>query len=336
MENFLKNSQRLALRAELKIERERKFAERIKTILLLDGGKSYRDIADFLFLDEGTVRNWEQRYQEGGIERLVNDHYVGRSCLLNEDQFELLISELQSEVYPTTEAIIEFVKRDFGIKYSVGGMTSLLHRLGFSYKKPKGVPGKAKAEQQQEFLNRYNGIKAHGPVYFADSTHPMLNPVLASGWIKTGTEFAVKTNSGRQRVNVNGAIEINSLNVIARSCKTVNQSSMCDLLRAIRAKNPKKDKIYLVLDNAAYNRAKSVKKLAKKLGIRLIYLPPYSPNLNPIERLWKFMKKKIMANRHYENLKEFQEAITAFFRGIRKYKSELETLITDNFRIVSA
>jgi len=336
MENFLKNAQRLALRAELKIERERKYAERIKTILLLDSGQSYTDIAKFLFLDEGTVRNWERRYQEGGIEKLVNDHYVGRSCLLSDDQLEILTNELQSKVYPTTESIVVFVKQDFGIKYTVGGMTSLLHRLGFSYKKPKGVPGKAKAEQQQEFLNRYNGIKPHGPVYFADSTHPMLNPVLASGWIKTGSEFAVKTNSGRQRINVNGAIEINSLNVIARSCKTVNQSSICELLRAIRAKNPKEDKIYLVLDNAAYNRAKSVKRLAKKLSIRLIYLPPYSPNLNPIERLWKFMKKKIMANKHYENLEDFQEAITAFFRGIRKYKPELKTLITDNFRIVSA
>ena len=119
MENFLKNAQRLALRAELKIERERKYAERIKTILLLDSGQSYTDIAKFLFLDEGTVRNWERRYQEGGIEKLVNDHYVGRSCLLSDDQLEILTNELQSKVYPTTESIVVFVKQDFGIKYTV-------------------------------------------------------------------------------------------------------------------------------------------------------------------------------------------------------------------------
>ena len=71
---------------------------------------------------------------------------------------------------------------------------------------------------------------------------------------------------------------------------------MCDLLRAIRRKNPEEKHLYLVLDNAPYNRAKSVQDLAKKLEIKILYLPPYSPNLNPIERLWKFMKKKMHAN----------------------------------------
>ena len=163
----------------------------------------------------------------------------------------------------------------------------------------------------------------------------MLNPVLSSGWIKKGKEFEVKTNSGRQRLNINGAIEINSLDVISRSCKTVNKNSICELLRAIRKKNPDEDKIYLVLDNAAYNRAGKVKKLAKELKIRLMYLPPYSPNLNPIERLWKFMKKKVMANMHYPDLASFKNEVMLFFRGIRKYKKELSTLITDNFQVFS-
>jgi len=336
MKNFLSIKQIAELRNELKIERERKFADRIRVILLLDEGRSYKDISAYLFLDDTTIRNWEKKYLRGGIEDLVNDHYMGRKCLLDEEQQALLTEELESKIYPSTDEIIAFVKEEFGIKYTVGGMTSLLHRLGFSYKKPKGVPGKADASKQQGFLNQYNGIKAHGPVYFADSTHPMLNPILASGWIRKGTEFTVKTNSGKQRININGAIEISSLDVIARCCETVNKISICELLRAIRSKNPDEDKIYLVLDNAAYNRARVVKSLAKKLGIRLIYLPPYSPNLNPIERLWKFMKKKIMANTHYEDKAEFQKAITAFFRGIRKYKSELETLITDNFQIIEA
>ena len=82
-------------------------------------------------------------------------------------------------------------------------------------------------------------------MYFADSTHPMLNPILSAGWIRKGKEYEVKTNSGRQRVNINGAIEMKTLNVVSRSCKRVNGSSMCDLLRAIRLKHPqsKKDTI---------------------------------------------------------------------------------------------
>jgi transposase len=106
------------------------------------------------------------------------------------------------------------------------------------------------------------------------------------------------------------------------------------MLRSIKRKNPEENKVYLVLDGAAYNRSKKVRDLAKELGIRLIYLPPYSPNLNPIERLWKFMKKKVTANRYYEEFDDFKNNLMEFFRGIRKYRSELETLITDNFSVI--
>ncbi len=289
-----------------------------------------------LFMDEGSVRNYRKRYEEGGIERLVNDHYIGRKAFLTDEQQLLLMLELESKVYPTTKSVIEFIKSEFGVIYSVGGVTDLLHQLGFSYKKPKGVPGKANAEAQRRFINQYNAVKAHDPVYFADSTHPMLNPVLSSGWIKKGEDFEVKTNSGRQRVNINGAIEIGSLDVVARSCETVDRYSMCDLLRAIRAKNPDEEKIYLVLDNAPYNRSRVVRDLAARLEIRLLYLPPYSPNLNPIERLWRFIKQKVMANNYFPDLEIFRSEIMRFMRGIRKYRKELSTLITDNFQVLGA
>lgn len=331
---MLSKAQRNELLSELKIEREKKFADRIRIILLLDQGKSPTAIAEFFFIDVGTVRNYKHRYLEGGLDKLVNDHYVGRKRFLCENEEQRFAEHLSSKVFPTTQSIIEYVEKEFGIVYTRGGMTSLLHRLGFSYKKPKGVPGKANLKAQKRFLNQYNAVKAHGPVYFGDSTHPMLNPVLASGWIKKGTEFEVKTNSGRQRVNINGAIEINSLQVVSRSCKTVDKLSMCELLRAIRAQNPGSDKIYLVLDNAPYNRSLMVRDLARNLGIRILYLPPYSPNLNPIERLWKFMKKKVMANTHYPDLDTFRREVMLFMRGIRKYKVELSTLITDNFQLV--
>ena len=183
--------------------------------------------------------------------------------------------------------------------------------------------------------DRYNGVKPYGKVYFGDSTHPQFAPSISYGWIKRGENFDIRTNSGwRKRVNICGAIEISSLDVITRSYKTVNKNSICDLLRLIRRKNPNDDKIYLVLDGAPYNKAIKVKALAKVLRIRILYLPPYSPNLNPIERLWKFMKKKVTANRYYEKFSDFQNSLINFFRGIRKYRRELETMITDSFPIL--
>ena len=321
--------------SELRLERNRKFADRIRVILLLDRGKSVTKIAEYLFLHEGTVRNYEKRYKEGSLEGLIIDNHIGRSAYLSLEEQKKLVLELESRIYPTTKAIIFYVRKKFGVIYTVGGMTSLLHQMGFSYKKPKGVPGKAKTKEQKAFVKKYNRLKEKkGLIYFADSTHPMLNPVLSSGWIRKGKEYEVKTNSGRQRVNINGAIEMKTLNVVSRSCKRVNGSSMCDLLRAIRLRHPEAKKIHLILDNAPYNKSNRLKDVARELKIKILYLPAYSPNLNPIERMWKYMKREVMANRYFPDLETFQRELMFFLRGIRKHRQELSSLITDNFHIV--
>ena len=331
---FLTEPERQELLSELSREREKKYADRIRIILLLDQGEPMVKIAEYFFLTERSISNYRDRYKQGGLEELLNDYYTGRSAYLSPEEQSKLTLELESKVYPTTKSVISYIKKEFGVVYTVGGVTTLLHKLGFSYKKPKGVPGKAKAEEQEAFVKKYNRVKKKGLVYFADSTHPMLNPILSSGWIRKGKEYEVKTNSGRQRVNINGAIEMKTLNVVSRSCKRVNGSSMCDLLRAIRLKHPKARKIHLILDNAPYNKSNQVRDLARELKIKILYLPAYSPNLNPIERLWKFMKKEVMANRYYPDLETFQKELMLFLRGIRKHRQELSTLITDNFHIV--
>lgn len=335
MGKLLKPHERKELISELKIESMRKYADRIRVILLLDQEWTYKKISEALFLNEGTIANYRKRYKEGGLEKLINDYYPGKRSFLSEKELKILSQDLQSKVFKSTKEVISHIKSEFNVVYTRGGVTDLLHRLGFSFKKATPVPGKANKEKQEKFVRQYNGMKPHGLVYFADATHPEFAPTISYGWIKKGENFEVKTNSGwRKRVNICGAVEINTLDVIARSHETVNKSSVCDLLRAIRRKNPEEEKIYLVLDGAAYNRAREVKELAKELGIRILYLPPYSPNLNPIERLWKFMKKKVTANRYFDDFWDFKKSLMEFFRGIRKHRPELETLITDNFPIL--
>ncbi len=95
---MLTKQQKEELFSELQIEREKKFADRIRVILLLDQGKPVNQIARFLFLNETTIRKHKNRYLEGGIEKLLNDHYVGRSCFLSEGQQNLLIKELDSKI----------------------------------------------------------------------------------------------------------------------------------------------------------------------------------------------------------------------------------------------
>lgn len=337
MKGFLSKDQRKELLLELKREDKARFSDRIKVILLLDEGKRYSDIADFLFLDEGTIANYRKRYIEGGIEELVDDHYKGSSHKITNDELIELQLHLITTTYQKTQHICEYVKKKYNTVYSISGMISLLHRMGFSFKKAKSVPGKANKEEQKKFIEDYEKIKSsNGKIYFADSTHPQHNPVIAYGWIKTGEEVEVKTNNGRKHLNISGAIEISSHDVIARSSERIDANSICILLRAIRDKNPFEKNITLIMDNAAYNRSWKVTTLAKKLNIKLFYLPPYSPNLNPIERLWKFMKKNVLYNQYYENFNEFESACMMFFRGIRKFKAELANLITDNFKVVGA
>ena len=139
----------------LGLEHDRRSADRIRAILLLDQGESVSDIANFLFLNETTIRNYKSRYNDGGIEGLVTDDYVGRSSYSSKDQKGELNKELESRVYPTTKSIISFVKDRFCVKYTVNGMTSLLHNLYFSYKKTTGVPGKADIDQQRAMANTY-------------------------------------------------------------------------------------------------------------------------------------------------------------------------------------
>lgn len=336
MNKFLTKKERQELLDELKIERSRRYAERIKVILLLDEGKTYKNISDYLFLDEGTIANYKKRYREGGIEGLIIDDYARNRSKLTEEEEQILTADLESRIFPSTKEVADHIKKKFKVTYSISGVTALLHRLGFSFKKAKGVPGKAKKEDQAKFIRSYNALKSHGKVYFGDGTHPRHNSILSYGWIKKGEEKEVLTNSGRFHVNLFGAICLENQETIVRSYPAIGQDHICDFLKVLRNKNPDGQKLYLILDKGPYNRANSVKKLAKKLNIKLIYLPAYSPNLNPIERLWKFFKKKVLYNQYYEKQEQFSEVCSNFFRGIRKYKNELATLLTDNFTPIGA
>lgn len=335
MYKFLDKDSRQELLDELKIERSRRYADRIRVILLLDQIWTYKKIAEALFIDEGTIANYKKRYREGGLEGLIVDDYKTRRTKLNEFEELELEDDIEAKTFLSTKEIVTFIKKKYRIKYSISGCTNLLHRLGFSFKKSKGVPGKAKRDAQEEFIEMYNALDPDANVYFGDATHPLHNTVLASCWIRKGQEKEIFTNSGRGRVNIFGAVSVYNQEVITRSYDTINQYSVCDFLKVLRARNENiEETIYLILDQGPSNKAITVKELAKELNIEIIFLPAYSPNLNPIERLWKFFKKKVLYNKYYEKFKDFKAVCASFFRGIRKYKTELKSLITDNFSAV--
>lgn len=334
MYKFLEIEERANLLVELKVEKNRKHADRIRVILLLDDDWTYKKICEAYFIDETTIANWRKRYKDGGLKRLFNDMYKAKNSMLSPEELELLHEHLLNNTYKRTFEISNFIKNKFKVEYKNNSVRRILKSLGFSYKKPKKVPCKANKKAQQHFLNQYNRFKANGSVYFMDSTHPRHCPVMGYGWIKKGMDKFIPCNSGRAHLNINGAVNIDTLDVVTRQSERVNKEAISDLLKAIRAKNKTEEKIYVVMDNASYNRSKLVKETAKSLNIKIRYLPAYSPNLNHAERLWRFFREEFLSHNYFENLDDFSKACSNFFRGIRKYKPRLETLFSDKFQVM--
>lgn len=229
----------------------------------------------------------------------MSDDHQGSECRLSESQREELALHLEENLYQTVAAIRDHIQVTYKIKYSLGGLRHLLRRLEFVYKKPKAVPGKADRRAQAEFLRIIEEKLAANPeksaVYYADGTHPQHNTHCSYGWIKKGQHKEIKTNTGRQRVNINGVVNAhNPTDIVIEESAAINAQSTIALLKKLEMKNPKLARIFVVADNARYYRNQLVREFLKTSKIQILFLPPYSPNLNLIERLWRFFKKVVL------------------------------------------
>lgn len=166
---------------------------------------------------------------------------------------------------------------------------------------------------------------------FVDAAHFVLASFL--GWVWSATRLFVRGASGRQRYNVLGAINPLTQELI-RVCNQgyINSHTVCELLRKVSTSGITTP-ITLVLDNAAYQRRQLVRQVAQELKIALLFLPSYSPNLNLIERLWKFVKKQALHSRHHTNYADFQAAIDNCLDQLSTtHKPAITSLLTLNFQ----
>lgn len=307
---------------------------------MVNFGFTFSQISTALLLDEVTLRRYVEKFQEKGIDGLLECRYGGgqtRLTLIQEQELKIF---LKNNTKRTAKEIVDHISKTYAFKFSVIGVTKLLHRLGFSYKKPKIIPGKADITKQVEFLKKYGEIKLklkeNDQIYFVDSTHPTHNTRASYGWILKGHENDkfVKTNSGRDRISLNGALNLKNQSAVILSEKTVNKFATIRLLNRL-CKKHKTGKIHLILDNASHHHAKIVKTWIKKhRRFKLDFLPAYSPNLNLIERLWRFFHQKVLWNRYFETFDEFKKTSLKFFKNLDFYKEELSTLMTDNFQTI--
>lgn len=317
---------------------QRRFADKLKAILLLDSGFSCAEVGQILLLDDDTVRQYREMYLGYGAESLLTDNNNGRKSNLSDSQKNELESHLEQNTYRDSKGIMAWIAEHFNIDYSKSGLTALLKRIGFVYKKPVLVPCKADTEKQVAFVADYNELKSNlGPgdqIYFVDGVHPQHNSIAAYGWIKRGRTKHLMTNNGRQRTNINGAINLETKQVMYVEDERINAQTMIALL-VLLLKNQKEGKIHIVLDNARYYHALIVKGfLIENPRIVLHFMPPYSPNLNIIERLWKILKKEVVYNKFYLKFKDFREAVIKFFEDKLWMHEKFDKILIDTFEII--
>ncbi len=287
------------------------------------------------------VGQWLRIFRNKGLDELGTLPYQGDPGRLRPAQLKRLKQEIAEGVFHNAEQIRTWVEATFGVAYSISGLKDLLRRAGASYHKVSGSFSKADVKKQKQFGRRYRRhTREAGPKarrHFVDACHPAWGVgLLYSCWLLTGQRLYVGVGNGRKRLSILGAYcpDDHDYVDLRLTRENITGEQFVRLLEALPAKHPDTDKFILCLDNARYYSKPCVKEWLKAhRQFRLVALPAYSPNLNLIERLWKFLRKKAL-NRWHETFDGMQEAVAGVLDRLGDYRDELATLMAERFAIV--
>jgi transposase len=318
-----------------------KGAIRVRVILALDAGYTITETARLFLLDEETITKWKKKYDKRQFfSDWLEEYYSGYDGKLTKQQIEEIEGFVEKHTVTDCREVVSFIKEQFGKEYTITGVTKLLHRLGFVYKQVVLVPGKLNEEAQLAFVKEYEVLKKEKKedevILFGDGVHPTHNIHKTKAWIKRGEEKQIKTNTGRGRLNINGVLDPETMDVTVHFSKTINAQETMNLFDKIQLTYKDKTTIYIIIDNARYYKNKDVTAYLKKEGcrIKLIFLPAYSPNLNFIERLWKYMKKYIIGVKYRDKFKEFEDDVMQFFENISQHREQLKSFIGTELHLI--
>src|SRR5258708_28412053 len=227
MKNFLTSEERANLKAQQRRVYDGRIRDRIKAVLLSDDGWTQHMIAKALLLDDQTVGNYLKDYKESGKLKHESGGSTGKLTAHEAKELEIY---LETTLYMHIHEICAYVEETYGKSYTVPGLQSWMHNHGFVYKNPKGIPAKASLEAQEKFIAEYenlmNTTPEDEPILFGDSVHPTQATKLSRGWIKKGKDQYVPTTGARTRVNIAGAINLTTLEVMTRDYDKINSENI--------------------------------------------------------------------------------------------------------------
>ena len=320
---------------------EHRLARRANALILLDRGMSYAAVAEVLLLDDDTIREWRKLFARDGVDGLAGFHFGGRQPFLAAAQEEQLKAWVCEHLPRSTREVGAWIERQFGVAFeSRSGLIKLLHRLGFEHRKPAALACQMDPNQQRRFIAGYASLLNHLPadetVMFIDAVHPVYGAKPVGCWAPKGAAVAVEQTTGREHLNIHGAIDLETGATEMLLVDRVDTQSTIALLGAIERCFPRQRRIHVFADRARCHRSKLIWEWLRRPGcrIRLHLLPPYCPHLNPIERLWGAMHKAITHNRCSKSFRAFQvEVLTFLRRTVPQNWAAFCDAITDNFRV---
>ena len=321
----------------------------LKRLLVLqwtDDGRPRAEIVKLLGVKQRTIRHWLRLFRTRGLDGLATLHLHGDPGNLTATQINHLKAEIGTGRFHCARQVCGYLTETFGVAYSLSGAKQLLHRIGCSFHQASSFLFKADRDKQEAHVHVFNEQTAEAQAggtrrYFVDGWHPTYGMHDAfSCWLLRGQRFDMGVGGGRHRLNVLGALcpEDHEYLDIRIPKGSLNAQSVIALMDKIRSRQPTTKKFILYLDNAKYQHAKLVAEHVEKLrqeGVVFVlqFLPAYSPNLNLIERLWKFVRKQALRCWH-DTFEAMQAAVAQVLDNLSQYRNQLSTLLTLNFHLV--
>jgi transposase len=307
-------------------------------------GLAHDRIALYAGVSRRTLQRYLNEYRDGGLAALRRCpwYHPEGAPAGHESSLEEVFRGHPPRSAKQARALIE---RHTGVRR---GLTQVRHflkgRLGLRWRKTGAIPVPPRetveehARKQSAFVREEleprleQARRGRRQVYFVDAAHFVFAPFL--GFLWCAARLFVRAASGRKRYNVLGALDAVSHRLIrVTNDGYINAESVCDLLRAV-VESAVGSPITLVLDSARYQKCALVQGLAASLGIELLYRPGYSPNLNLIERLWRFIRKQSLDSTYHEDFTQFQAAIDGCLNNLTTvHKAEMDTLLTHKFQM---
>lgn len=296
-------------------------------------GGSHALIGRMSDLHANSVGTWLTRFQQEGIEALFENQYGTNESDLQTHSPSILESFRQEAPISSNQAVAR-IKALTNITRSPTAVRSWMHKNGLTFRKMGHLPAKVNLVKQAQWLEQHlnpvieKAKKGECHLLFMDAAHFVLQPFLCAVWCLA--RLFIKAPAGRQRLNVVGAVHAITKQIVTLfNDSYVNAEVIAQFLRKLRAEFGDLP-LVIVLDNARYQHCQFIEQLANELGIQLLFLPPYSPNLNIIERLWKMTKKHCLYAKYYENFQRFSSAITNALNTFSQ--EELDKTLTLKFQ----